>query len=476
MSLRLRLFIAFCSMAGLCLLVMFDIVTDEIKPAMRQAMEETLIDTSIMLAEVAAPDMQHGTIADGQLLQALGRYTEIRPNALVWGIRKQRTDHHIYITDAQGIVIYDSAKGRDVGKDYSQWNDVYLTLRGQYGARSTPSGKGGASVMYVAAPVLNDAGELLGVLSVGKPTASIEPYFIKARKEIVQASALLFLFAVAIAFFLAWRHGQDVISLATYADKRAGGQQVRRPRLGAPEMQRLAAAVEQMGQELEGKAYVEQYVDSLTHELKSPLSAISGAVEILESPHLDDTIRQQFLGHIKKENVRMQQIVEHLLRLATLENQGTLSNPAPIDVRTVLTDLVASMETRSVASGVCMTCLFTDALIVHGEEFLIRQALENLLVNALDFTPRGGVINICGAYKNGAVVVEITNTGSTVPHYALEKVFDRFYSLPRPDGPKSTGLGLPFARAIAILHGGSVSLENCSEGVRATFNFSSLDS
>lgn len=468
MSLRLRLFIAFAVMVGLSLFFVLDIVTDELKPAMRQSMEETLIDTSIMLAEFAREDFREGVFKDGHLLEALDRYTKASPDALVWGVRKQKTDHRIYVTDARGTVLYDSDGGKAVGRDYSRWNDVYLTLRGKYGARSTPSGEDGKSVMYVAAPIYNDANKLVGVLSVGKPTASIEPYFMKARNTIIQASVSLFLAALVVALLLAWWHGRDVTRLVAYTDDRARGRQTRQPRLGASEMKRLGAAVEKMRVELEGKEYVEQYVHSLTHELKSPLTAITGAVEILESPDLSDTDRQRFLHHIGAENSRMRQIIERLLLLASLEKQEALNNPAEVDIATQLNTLLEAHEVRLSASNITLERQIPDSLHLQGEGFLITQALDNLLGNALDFIPQGGTLSVLAYRKNKGAVVEVTNSGDPIPDYAFDKIFNRFYSLPRPSGGiKSTGLGLPFIREVAELHGGSIKLENIEGGVRA---------
>ncbi|ECM9761983.1 two-component system sensor histidine kinase CreC, partial [Salmonella enterica subsp. enterica serovar Typhimurium] len=90
-------------------------------------------------------------------------------NANIAGINKVRNEYHVYMTDAQGKVVFDSA-GNALGQDYSRWNDVWLTLRGQYGARSTRSDPDddSSSVMYIAAPVM-DNGRIIGVLSVGKP-------------------------------------------------------------------------------------------------------------------------------------------------------------------------------------------------------------------------------------------------------------------------------------------------------------------
>jgi two-component system sensor histidine kinase CreC len=105
-----------------------------------------------------------------------------------------------------------------------------------------------------------------------------------------------------------------------------------------------------------------------------------------------------------------------------------------------------------------------------GERFLLRQALANLLQNAIEFTPSGGSIAIRAATGPGGIELAIADTGAGIPEYALPRVFDRFYSLPRPDtGQKSSGLGLSLVREAVRLHGGEVRLaHNPGGGVCAT--------
>ena len=112
---------------------------------------------------------------------------------------------------------------------------------------------------------------------------------------------------------------------------------------------------------------------------------------------------------------------------------------------------------------------------VRGERFLLVQAVVNLVQNAIEFSPTGGRVTVriepCDGDQDGMreVRVVIDDQGPGVPEFARERIFERFYSLPRPDGGrKSTGLGLGFVREIAALHGGSVTVDNRAEGgVRA---------
>src|SRR5205085_3629525 len=130
----------------------------------------TLVDTANALAEQAAPDLRDGSIAHGRFAAGIAALGQRNLDAAIWNFEKKRVDYRIYVTDARGIVVYDSA-GRDLGKDYSRWNDVYLTLRGRYGARSTRSDPkdDASSVMHVAAPIRGADGRIIGVLTVAKP-------------------------------------------------------------------------------------------------------------------------------------------------------------------------------------------------------------------------------------------------------------------------------------------------------------------
>jgi two-component system sensor histidine kinase CreC len=102
---------------------------------------------------------------------------------------------------------------------------------------------------------------------------------------------------------------------------------------------------------------------------------------------------------------------------------------------------------------------------VRGDAFLLGQAVSNLVQNAIEFAPAGSEVAVTLRADGERVVVVVIDRGPGVPDYALEKIFDRFYSLPRPDtGRKSSGLGLSIVREIARLHGGEVTLVNGADG------------
>ena len=470
MPLGVRIFLVYFLFVGLAGWFVLSTVMDEIRPGVRQSTEETLVDTANLLAEILRDEAKNGSLAQGRLPELLKAYGQRQPQAQIWGVEKRAVSHRIYVTDARGIVLLDSS-GAAVGQDYSRWNDVYLTLRGEYGARSTredPADEN-SSVMYVAAPI-KDGAQIIGVVSVAKPNQSLQPYIERSQRRLGWLGAGLIVLGLLIGGALSWWLSGSLRQLTRYAGAVSRGERAELPELRGGELKQLAAAVQKMRTELEGKAYVEQYVHTLTHELKSPLAAIRGAAELLES-EMPAEQRQRFVANIASEGARLQQLIERLLNLALVEQRQGLEERVAVDLHGLAEELLQAQAARIQAAGLRMENTIPAGLLVQGERFLLRQALANLLDNALDFTPAGGLLRFSAETRDGRVELALYNQGAAIPDYALPRLTERFYSLPRPaSGRKSTGLGLNFVQEVALLHGGELALRNVEGGVRASLH------
>ncbi|AMR68587.1 two-component system sensor histidine kinase CreC [Aquipseudomonas alcaligenes] len=470
MPLGVRIFLVYFLFVGLAGWFVLSTVMDEIRPGVRQSTEETLVDTANLLAEILRDEVKNGSLAQGRLPELLKAYGQRQPQAQIWGVEKRAVSHRIYVTDARGIVLLDSS-GAAVGQDYSRWNDVYLTLRGEYGARSTredPADED-SSVMYVAAPI-KDGAQIIGVVSVAKPNQSLQPYIERSQRRLGWLGAGLIVLGLLIGGALSWWLSGSLRQLTRYAGAVSRGERAELPELRGGELKQLAAAVQKMRTELEGKAYVEQYVHTLTHELKSPLAAIRGAAELLEG-EMPAEQRQRFVANIASEGARLQQLIERLLNLALVEQRQGLEERVAVDLHGLAEELLQAQAARIQAAGLRMENAIPAGLLVQGERFLLRQALANLLDNALDFTPAGGLLRFSAETRDGRVELALYNQGAAIPDYALPRLTERFYSLPRPtSGRKSTGLGLNFVQEVALLHGGELALRNVEGGVRASLH------
>lgn len=247
--------------------------------------------------------------------------------------------------------------------------------------------------------------------------------------------------------------------LSRYARAVSAGEPVPPPRRRRDEIGDLGQALETMRRKLEGKAYVEQYVQSLTHEMKSPLAAIRGAAELLQEP-LPEADRVHFARSIVDQQERLTETIDKLLALAEVEQHGWLQTRDPIALPALLADAAAAAQVRAQAAGVQVRIGNVPDLPVQGDAYLLRQALHNLIDNAIAFSPSGAEIALQAEVDGQGVRLQVADRGAGIPDYARERVFERFYSLARPgSGRRSSGLGLPFVQEVARLHDGRASVD-----------------
>ncbi len=462
MKIGLRILLGYFLLMGLVAWFVLNVFAQEVKPGVRGTLEDTLIDTSQLLADLVSEDLASGRLQDSDLVTRMPQSVRRSLDASIGGIRKNSLDYRVYVTNELGIVLFDSS-GRDVGKDYSRWNDVYLTLRGKYGARSTRANpyNENSTVMHVAAPI-RDGERIIGVLTVAKPNATVQPFVERSEKRILLYGAVLLVASLLISLGFAWWLTQSLRKLQHYVADVEAGRKAALPELGNDEIGVLGRALEGMRHRLEGKEYVEELMHTLAHELKSPIAAIQGSAELLREDMPEDQ-RRHFLANILEQNSRQKELIDKLLALITVEKQQRLAAPQPVRMDDLLNHLRADYALRLAEKNILLEVQADDPLL-RGDLLLLRQALGNLLDNAIDFAPAGSILHLAARRDGADAVITLCDRGAGIPAYARERVFDRFYSLPRPDGAKSTGIGLPFVREVALLHGGSIRLHDREGG------------
>jgi two-component system sensor histidine kinase CreC len=478
-KLGLRLILGFFVIAGLAAFFILRVFVAEVRPSVREVMEDMLVDTANILAELAHDDLAAmpggGTLDGSRFAQRVRDYAARPIDAKIWGLSKTTLDYRVYVTDAAGRVVFDSgarAGSGTVGEDYSRWRDVARTLRGEYGARASREVQTDerSSVMYVAAPV-RDGARVIGVLTVAKPMSTVQPFVDRAERKILLHGAWLTALSLAVGVFVTGWIVWSVRRLRTYAQQAEIGERLPAPRLSG-ELGDLARAMEAMRDRLEGHAHVEQTIRALTHELKSPLAAIGGAAELLHDP-LPAADRQAFSGQIQEQVARLRTLVERMLELSKLEHRRVLDHQTRIDLGDSAEAARRRAEGRALQRGQTMRWLARDPAPVRGEAELLELAIANLIENALDFGAAGGTLELSLVCDAESATLSVRDDGAGVADYALPRLGERFFSTPRPSGPdetlrKGSGLGLAIVRQIAALHGGSLAFENARPGLRAT--------
>lgn len=472
MKIRSRLFITVLLLMSVGLYGLVDWIVEDVRLHYFITMEESLVDTSVLLAEQISSRCSSNTIhIDQEFKDSVTHASSRILDAQIYNYTKTNMNLRLLVVDHNATVLYDSHAGEAEGSQHN-WRDVRLTLKGKYGARASyeTAGDPDSFYFYVAAPILFN-GKIVGAISVGKPVSSITPFMRQARVRLILSGLGAFVAILLILIPVSLWIIHPVRALTTYARNVRDGHKALRPKLGRGEMGELANAFEEMRDALEGREYVEEYVQALTHEMKSPLAAIQGAAELLDE-EMPPEQRARFLNNIQTESDRLHGLVNRMLALASIEKQKELTHLEPIHVQTLLDDVTDSLLPILQGKGITVCCSIEKDTTLSGEYFLLRQAVANLIQNAADFSPNGAEVEIRVFNNDGFVVLQVSDQGTGIPDYAIERVFDRFYSLPRPkSGTKSSGLGLNFVREIAHLHGGEIHLANRPEGgVEATLS------
>lgn len=465
MRLGIRLLFGFFLVTGLAAFFVLRVFMAEVKPSVREVMEDMMVDTANILAELASDDLAAGNMANGRFAQQVSAYARRPLDVQIWGLAKQSLDYRVYVTDSRGTVMFDS-ENTATGQDYSRWRDVALTLRGEYGARATREIQHDdrTSVLYVAAPVTHD-GKTIGVLTVAKPVATIQAFIDRAERKIFLSGLLLLALSlaigVAVTLWVVW----SIRKLRHYANAVGQGAKPAVPQIPG-ELGELAMAVDAMRRKLEGHEYIEGYVRALSHELKSPLAAIRGAGELLQD-ELPENARREFALQVLDQTGRLQALVDRMLELTKLEQRhAELSRERLVWVEFLKPLAAVGLAGR--AQHRVVTRIDPDHAGVEAEPGLLGLALSNLLENARSFAPAGSVITI--EAREGVVAVQ--DQGAGVADYALPRLGERFFSTVRPDGlSKGSGLGLAIVRQIMLLHGGRMEVRNTHPGLRVELHF-----
>jgi two-component system phosphate regulon sensor histidine kinase PhoR len=217
------------------------------------------------------------------------------------------------------------------------------------------------------------------------------------------------------------------------------------------------------------------FVANVSHEFKTPLTAIQGFAETLLSGALDDkTNRKRFVEIIREHAWRLARLTDDLLKLSRIEAGRLELEFRPVRVQALVNGCVETARFKAETKGLRINVELPDGLpLVRADGAQLGEVLQNLLDNALQYTPRGGQIDVSASANGNSVTFTVADTGIGIPESDLERIFERFY---RVDAARSreaggTGLGLAIARHIVDAHGGRIWVES-AVGQGSRFHFS----
>ena len=241
------------------------------------------------------------------------------------------------------------------------------------------------------------------------------------------------------------------------------------PAGSSSEVGRLGGALNTMLDEIQ-RAFAErdateqrlrQFLSDASHELRTPLTSIQGFAELFRIGDQDRVDLSTILRRIEEESARMKVLVDDLLLLARLDETRPIER-APVDLTILAAD--ACSDAVAAAPDRPITLDAPEPVVLLGDQALLRQAIANLVTNAVRHTPGGTAIEVGAHLEGGTAVFTVRDHGPGLEPEALEHVFDRFWQADRARVGASTGLGLSIVSAVAAEHGGTAAAANAPTG------------
>ncbi|MEA5594085.1 two-component system sensor histidine kinase RppB [Rivularia sp. UHCC 0363] len=210
---------------------------------------------------------------------------------------------------------------------------------------------------------------------------------------------------------------------------------------------------------------MQQFTSDVSHELRTPLAAVNAKVEtVLESSELSEQQARDVLTSVKRQNLRLVELVQDLLLLSRLEQQTLMPKKQPCSLNILIEDLIEEFSALANASSLQLeySILSHQPLYVMGDEDQLLRLLSNLIANAIQYTPTSGNINLILKKNNGDAVIEVIDTGIGISPQEQQVIFDRFYRVNSSRSRRSggSGLGLAIAQVIAQAHGGKIQVQS----------------
>jgi len=348
--------------------------------------------------------------------------------------------------------------------------EMRSALAGRYGATIRPTAGQRSVTLYSAIPI-RSKGQVVGAVLVSQSTYRILLALYDVRLDIFRVVLAAVVAAAVLTLLVSATIARPLRQLRDQAhavvDRRGRLRGRFRGSRRHDEIGDLARALEELTGRLERHLrFIESFASDVSHELKNPLASIRSATEMLGEVE-DPADRRRFLEIAWREVARMEHLLSSVREISRIDARLEAEPAGPVDLRELLPAVLDSFRLHTGdGSRIAFRSPPGPVHAVAAPERL-AQVVENLLDNAVGFSPPGGEVTVELAAEPDTAVLRVGDRGPGIPEEHRDRIFDRFFTW-RPDEPHArnghTGLGLAIVKAIAEGYGGSVSAQNRPDG------------
>lgn len=356
----------------------------------------------------------------------------------------------VTLIDAEGAVLYDSRADRDEMENHRQRPEIEEAFREGEGTAIRYSSTLSIHTFYYAQRLPDGS-----VLRIGKNSESITSIMVNTMAVVLVISILVFAASALVSHLLTRRLMEPVEQMAENM------MRVDETRVYA-EMRPFVAMIKEQHVDIIKSARMRQeFTANVSHELKTPLTAISGYAELIRGGMTQGEDTKRFAGEIHRNANRLLSLINDIIKLTELSESEHRIEMGPVDLYEQALSCAETMAFTAKEQAVSLH-VEGEQTIVTANPGLMEELLYNLCSNGIRYNKRGGSVIITVGSRDGRVFLRVEDTGIGIPKESQERVFERFYRVDksRSKSTGGTGLGLAIVKHIVAQHNAAITLES----------------
>ena len=363
-------------------------------------------------------------------------------------------DVRVTWVDEDGTVLYDSWNDAESMENHEQRPEIKEAFEKGEGDSMRTSDTMQVNTYYHALRIEDGT-----VVRVARNASSGTSIFLNAMPTVVAITILIVILCVVLADYLTKQLINPIATIANRLDdaESGSGEDAVYKEL-EPFVQTIRSQHENI---LQAAKMRQDFTASVTHELKTPLTAISGYAELIENKMATKGQEIIFAGEIRKNSDRLLTLINDIIRLSELDHAELSTEFENIDLYVVAQECAEILQVNAARRGIELVLEGSECLI-RGNRDMLRELIENLCQNAIRYNNEGGRVHVFVGQKDGCAILSVSDNGIGIPKEHQERVFERFYRVDksRSKATGGTGLGLAIVKHIVAIHEATIDLDS----------------
>lgn len=391
-----------------------------------------------------------------QLLEQTGEFTPGSTPAL------KNPEVRVTWVAADGTVLYDDEADAETLPNHADRPEIQQALETGEGEIVRNSDTFNMNTFYYALRLESGT-----VLRLAVDARSLSSVFLAAAPVLLVIAVVIFAVCLLLGHLLTAQLIAPIEDMAEHLDEPAREPAYR-------ELEPFARKIRSQHEKILSAAQSRQdFTANVSHELKTPLTAISGYAELIENRMVDENQQLRFAGEIRKNAARLLSLINDIIQLSELDSAQSPAQPQSVELLALAKEVCADLEVAARQRRVTLRCFGREAAVL-GDRELLKELLENLVQNAIRYNREGGFVHVTAKEEAGHAVWIVEDNGIGIPEDAKDRVFERFYRVDKSRSRETggTGLGLAIVKHIAQIHNARIALDSAlGRGTKITVTF-----